>query len=159
VGFNVYEFDGITNAFEGSLVLAGGQKDTTTFVPDGARCGPASTGTLSWQSLPACKREPALVRGMFDEMFGPEPVPGIRNLVHAIEVTRGERGTAAAWVREHGFRANRCESKDGAHIFSQFNPGDAEGRKLVRVRLDDGVTALALKSKERRNEVDVMLTQ
>jgi len=150
-GFAEYEFDGITNAFEGSLVLAGGQKDTTTFVPDGARCGPAPS-TLSWQSLPALKRQPSQERGIMEGLFGPEPVPGIRHLVHGIEVSSGERGRAAAWVREHGFRANKYEQKDGAHLFNQFNPGDAEGRKLVRVKLDEGVTALALRSKEKRDE-------
>jgi hypothetical protein len=159
-GFCEYEFDGITNAFEGSLVLAGGQKDTTTFVPDGTRSGLA-TSALLWSALPALKRESKSERGLLDALFGPEPVPGIRHLVHAIEVgtERGDRQHAAGWVREHGFRANRYEQADGQHQFSQFAPGDVEGRKLVKVRLDDGVVALALKSKERRdaaNEVDAI---
>jgi hypothetical protein len=160
VGFAEYEFDGVTNAFEGSLVLAGGQKDTSTFIPDGARHGPAPT-VLSWAALPSLKRQPQNERGIFEDMFGPEPVPGIRSLVHAIEVGPAlrERMMPAAWVREHGFRANRAEMSGDVQVFNQFSPGDPEGRKLVRVKLDEGVTALAFKSKEKRNEVDEMLTQ
>lgn len=173
-GFCTYEFGAITNAFEGSLVLAGGQKDTTTFVPDGARRGFASSSFgLSWRELPTIKAQyhqhvqvpvpgsgvDGIVlggeheeRGIFEDLFGPEPVPGIRHLVHCVEIAaeRGERSDAAAWVREHGFRANRYEQDGGVHRFTQFAHGDVEGRKLVRVKLDDGVHALAYRSKERR---------
>jgi len=156
-GFCEYVFNGITSVLEGSLVYAGGQKDTSTFNPERADF-----------------REPGerLLRSMsIDEFLGQRQIdyrtiPGakgfslqaeeyavsrkrqLRTSIAAVECHKerfDDRASAARWTRGHDFRADKFTETVDAYRFTQFNPKGDEPRR--EVKLDDSVRAVVIDQK------------
>jgi hypothetical protein len=160
-GICEFEFSGITAVLEGSHVYRGGQKDTATFVPDGAVAGAAELpvdgaagikansrpdpfaarrgAQLLWSDVGGFKR--GVAAGERWAGFG-EVEFGLRGNVHALVMSRERfdtRAAAARWVRDHDWRADRCRETETDFVFDQFAPHD--GAKLRSQRLDPGVAA------------------
>lgn len=169
-GICEYEFNGITAVLEGSFVFAGGQKDTSTFVP-GERGRPVvSADGLRWSEMAPYKRALAdYARGAHlnryarplgaDESRSVDAIlraePGMRSTLFAIECSKerfADADDAKRWVRDHDFRADRMEESDVGLRFVQFNAAPSGDMVVKTVRVDDGVHGLYLKPKSKRDE-------
>lgn len=130
-GLCEFEFSDITAVMEGSLVYAGGQKDTQLFVPDGERQRSlvADSG-IAWSRLREFKSE-----NLTSEQRGRQ----LRGSIHTVVCAQDRFETeqeAKRWVRDHDFRPSRVSLGGGAWRFPQF---DSE-RTTRSVTLDDHVT-------------------
>ena len=140
-GICEYGFSGITAVLEGSLVFAGGQKDTSTFVPSGEAASRAAdaAGFISWDHMgDYCRAR--------DLALGRAPQSGSRQrsriVTIACERKRFDtRGEAARWVRDHDFRADRAVEQADSFQFIQRKGAPGES-----IRLDDGVTAFLVEA-------------
>lgn len=127
-----FEFSDITAVMEGSLVYAGGQKDTQMFVPGERSMAPAEFERfgLSWSRLADYKAQ-----GLTEEQRGRQ----LRGSIHTIVCAQDRFDTEAAasrWVRDHDFSPSRVSVGGGAWRFRQFS----SERTARSVTLDDHVT-------------------
>lgn len=162
-GFCDYEMSGVVSVLEGSHVFAGGQKGTETFVP-GERGGDAVRGAVAYPSRSAllgeyltseqlyvvkCERALGASKDDIDDLLGhvrDKNVQGLRRSTFAVECSRERFDTsreAAGWVREHSFRGDRIDEAGDGFTFRQSKAKDAP-HGLLRVKLDDGVSALVV---------------
>jgi hypothetical protein len=161
-----YEFGGITKVLEGSLVFAGGQKDTSTFNPeDGVPrqksrmtvaefCSPRN---LDGRLIRAIKTE--LVRDLTIERGG-ERDPHLRDLRTKIqtvvcmkEIFRDSQ-SAKRWVRDHEFAADRMEGDpilgtEDSYRFRQFDHAGTDFDVIPASKKDPGVKFVVVKKRER----------
>lgn len=167
-GMCEYEFNGITGVLEGSFVFAGGQKDTSTFIPGerGARPVVSADGLL-WSEMGAYKqalRTYARANGPGIQPWARTPTddvvrilraePGMRRELFALELTKErypDTADAKRWVRDNDFRADRMEESDAARRFVQFDASASAEVTVKTVRVDDGVSGLYLRAKTKRD--------
>ncbi|MEY2849604.1 MAG: hypothetical protein RI885_2271 [Actinomycetota bacterium] len=175
-GISDFEFEGITNVLEDSFVFRGGQKDTTTFVPEGARSAPAAavasavnrfleamTGEVRWDRVGDMKREflievdrmPLEIRAAAETYRRAAGLgvmcatPGERRNTQAVVCTRDRfqsKAAAKRWVRDHDWRADRSVDVESGWRFDQLAEKGFESFEERKV--DPGVVARIGKRKE-----------
>jgi hypothetical protein len=159
--------EAMTSVLEGSQVFRGGQKDTSNFIPAGEgakaryRSG-LSDGDVNPRDLILAKAanmldriaEPfgltveqflatdearqAQARGQF---FGRR---GERSNTQAVSLSKSRFATpksAARWVRDHDFRADKRKDDASAFVFEQFPESELESGSARTMPLEDGVSA------------------
>lgn len=165
-GICLYEMDDISTVYEGSNVFAGGQKETSYFVPDGARASLDARGeVLRWDQLPELKRVTLLghrgdhllrpgaySRSGIDEEIAraagrDEPRRRSVQVVHALKDRFESAGEARQWCRENDFKSGTIEEGDDAYRFQQHAPASFEDGSLKSVVLTKGVKAMVGKLK------------
>lgn len=174
-GICEFQFSGITNVLEGSMVFRGGQKDTTTFVPEGgdgtaaAVAGAASRlmravgGDVPWDAIPDLKRNgardmealPNRVRAAIAQHARAQgwglmcAEPGERSNTQALVFSGShDVATAKRWARENDFRGDRVSSGGGSDLIAtQFAESLAEPDSFELIKLEDDVRARICKKK------------
>jgi len=182
-GLCEFEFSGITNVLEDSFVFRGGQKGTTTFIPEGADnaaaavAGAASRlmrltdGDVAWDDIATRKRTaapdfqkmPNRIRAMVAQYARAQGFglmcaePGERTNTQALLCSR-ERfldvKEAAQFVREHDFRADRRRTTAKNYVFEQFGEGVAEKGTFEDLGIDEGVVARICKRAPKAESAD-----
>jgi hypothetical protein len=182
-GLCEFEFSGITNVLEGSMVFRGGQKDTSTFIPEGADDVPAAvagaasrlmrsvSGDVLWNEIPTLKVEgardlsvmPSRIRAAIAQYsratgFGLMcATPGERANTQAVLCGRERFATpqaAARFVRQHDFRADRRRTTAKNYVFEQFGEGVAEKGTFEDLGIDEGVVARICKRAPKAESAD-----
>lgn len=141
-GICEFEFSGITNVLEGSMVFRGGQKGTSTFIPAGhGVAGEASRsaddGDMWWREIAPMKRD-ARAAGL-GLMFAQ---PGERGNTQALVFPRSrfaDLATAKRWARENDFRADHSAVNEADIVLEQFKAPD--GAEFDDIRIEDGIRA------------------
>lgn len=142
-GICEYQFSGITAVLEGSLVFAGGQKDTSTFVPQGEAASRIAepAGALSWDRLADyCRQRDAALPAPLRAERASRAGARQRSRIVSIGCSRkrfDSRAEAARWVRDHDFRADKPTDIEESFLFVQ-----RAGKGDRTLMLDDHVTAL-----------------
>lgn len=157
-GLCIYRFSAVTSVLEGSLVFAGGQKDTSTFTPGETSARLISKG----------------VQMSLDEFIEPFDLPStwmgplkrefVRQLPEMMETTRQrrhevqsilcsrerfeDRSAAARWVRDHEFRADQPDEVGDVFRFRQFELDKDSQTSMLD--LDQHVKAVMAKRSQRR---------
>lgn len=181
-GIARFKFSGITGMLEGSHVYRGGQKETTTYIPEGSRSNEmaavasavnrfmsAMSGEMEWDAIGAMKREflvqidrmPMSIRAAAESYrravgFGTLCAePGERSNTQAVACSR-ERFTtieqAKRWARDHDFRVDRRTASDDAWIFEQVKSAQFEKGSLREHTFDKGVMGKIGKPRARQEE-------
>lgn len=174
-----FQFDGVTAVLEGSLVFAGGQKDTGLFNPG----PPAATGAqASREDEPAVTVEefadmvdlPSRKVGPWKRTFVSQALPDIesrgqRQLRGSIQAVVCDRASfrdlsgptsglnaAKRWVRDHEFRSDLFQEHDDSFRFNQFTDGfdEASVRVIPASKNDPGVHFVVAKRKQRSAETE-----
>jgi len=146
-GLCEFAFSGITNVLEASLVFAGGQKGTQTFIPAERGLGAVELidepGFSRWDLIAEQKRVLAQPAARALQK---------RTTVQSVICARSRfdsASEAAAWVRDHDFRADKTDEGGDVFRFRQFDPGDCGDGSFRTIDIDAGVTAVICKKKER----------
>lgn len=141
-GLAEYEFSGVTNVLEGSLVMAGGQKNTSTFNPERGHnvedmhLASIFGGAYIARDFPYMKQRSINAKG------GDERSPRLRRNVASLVCSRERFESireAAAFVRYHEWRADKHTETDMDFRFTQ-QEGQEQGSAIV----DEGVVATLL---------------
>jgi hypothetical protein len=163
-GICEYEFNGITAVLEGSLVFAGGQKDTSLFNPDAvAEAASMSAEQFAQRADLDASKLPTMKRAFVSQV--PEISSGanmrqLRDSIQSIVMHKErfrDRTAAARWVREHEFRADKATESDDSFRFVQFPDGNCEDgscRTLGAGKHDNGVQFVVCKKAARLAHVD-----
>lgn len=153
-GLCEYQFSGITAVLEGSLVFAGGQKDTSTFTPAGERGATwqewAAAPQLRDSDLPAFKRSAVLdAEGILDAATrSHRQEERQRTSVQSVVCSKsrfGSEAEAARWARDHDFRADKVDATDDSFRFRQFEPTRCKDDSFRTIEMDEGVKAVICK--------------
>jgi hypothetical protein len=128
-----YEFSDVTTVLEGSLVFAGGQKDTSMFTPDpGSRMLGGIKKSLSLDEFLAADdlEEPVikdLKRGFVAGVPDFQSIVSLRQLRNEVQTVLCARSrfqdadAAKRWVRAHEFRASMMDDNGNDYIrFKQW---------------------------------------
>lgn len=147
-GFCEILWSGITTVLEVSLVVAGGQKGTSTFQVQESRHLKRGESVRAVTVDEMRDEKVARMRqtqrdSIFDDPT-PERAQPLRGSVQALVCAKSrfsEELDAAQWVREQDFDAHDRSEESGAWIFRQFSTSSCERNSAREIALDEGVTA------------------
>lgn len=162
-GMCLYDMDGVNAVYEGSSVFAGGQKDTSYFVPDGARSRTVAPGSYTRDEISAMlagETDDLLIESELKQLKRDLASVGLRDRerdeprrgqVQAVTCSR-ERfesvSEAKQWCRENDFRVDKGASNDEAFEYHQVDADRFEDGSFKNITLTQGVRAKVGRKKD-----------
>jgi hypothetical protein len=145
-GMCIFDFDGVTEVHEASVVFAGAAKGTHFFTSSQSRIAAAAGAGIATPN--AIHKDAPGIHALLGAKGQKNPNRPLRRRVAAVLASKDRFDTieeASDWVRWHQFRTDNAETEGGAFRFHQFKPPTT---KPLTIKLGEGVNAVVHEMEE-----------